>query len=224
MAALADLAGVPTSTVSRIEAGKTEPTVSMLARLMAAAGFRFEPTLAEAGSDQPLAEALERLESADAGQRARLFERLPSVASVSPVARRHGARRVAVPDDLANAVARLRRQGQNPVVSGMEAAAESLDPARSFIPVVYVDDPARVEDFDPAGPGAYQVMLLLPTTANVRRWTRDGAATPMVTREWGLLDAMASPGRQGDIAREQFGSMKLAAAWPTPRRHASPSL
>jgi hypothetical protein len=50
-------------------------------------------------------------------------------------------------------------------------------------------------------------MLLLATTANVRRWTRDDTPVPMTTREWGLLDAMASPGRQGDIAREQFESM-----------------
>ncbi|MDR1266426.1 MAG: helix-turn-helix domain-containing protein [Propionibacteriaceae bacterium] len=204
MAALADLARVPTSTVSRIESGRIEPTVAMLARLLGAAGFRFEPTLAESGGDQPLADVLERLESAAAAERARWLNRLPAVASVAPVARRTGARRVAVPGDLATAIGRLRDQGQNPIVSGVEAWLESIDPVRSFIPLVCVDDPARAEGFGAAGRGARQVMLLLATTANVRRWTRTDTPVPMTARLWGLLDAMASPGRQGDIARELF--------------------
>jgi transcriptional regulator with XRE-family HTH domain len=39
---LAARAGVPTSTVSRIEAGTMDPTVTMLTRVMAAAGCRLE--------------------------------------------------------------------------------------------------------------------------------------------------------------------------------------
>jgi hypothetical protein len=55
-------------------------------------------------------------------------------------------------------------------------------------------------------------MLLLPTTPNVRRWTRYDTQVPMVSREWGLLDAMASPGRQGDIALEQLEATRAVAA------------
>jgi transcriptional regulator with XRE-family HTH domain len=43
--ALATRAGVPTSTVSRIESGSTDPTITMLTRLMAAAGRRLTITV-----------------------------------------------------------------------------------------------------------------------------------------------------------------------------------
>jgi hypothetical protein len=209
MAGLAALADVPTSTVSRIESGKSEPTVAMLDRLIRAAGFGFELTLVEAGGDQLYADTLERLELAKGDERIRVFSLLSLVASVSPVARREGVHRLAVPGDLVTAVARLQQQGQNPVVSGVEAVAESIDPVRSFTPIMYVDSPESIEGFEAARPGTYQVMLVLPTTANVKRWISFGSGVPMVTREWGLLDAMASPGRQGDIAREQYELMKL---------------
>lgn len=212
MAALARLADVPTSTVSRIEAGKTEPTVAMVARLVKAAGFQWEQSLSEAGSDQPFADLLGQLQAADVDEREALLDRMPSVASVAPVARRTGARRVGLPGDLASTVDLLERQDQHPVVSGLEAFAGAVEPLRSFIPVVHVDEPARVQGFGPAGPSAFQPLLLLPTTANVRRWVRDGDGVAMVAREWGLLDAMASPGRQGDIAREELAWARSAMA------------
>jgi len=123
-----------------------------------------------------------------------------------------GLRRVAVPDDLATAVSLLRQQGQHPVVSGMEAVVESIDPIRSFVPLVYVDNPAQVDGFCAAGRDAFQVMLLIPSTDNVRRWTRPGVQPQMVVTEWGWLDAMASPGRQGDIARDEFESTRMVPA------------
>lgn len=43
--ALAGRAGVPTSTVSRIEAGSTDPTITMLSRLIAAAGRQLSITI-----------------------------------------------------------------------------------------------------------------------------------------------------------------------------------
>ena len=45
--ALAARAGVPTSTVSRIEAGSSDPTLTMLSRLIAAAGYHLSVTLDE---------------------------------------------------------------------------------------------------------------------------------------------------------------------------------
>jgi len=212
MAGLADLAQVPTSTISRIEAGKIDPTVAMLARITQAAGYRYEPSVVEAGFDQPFADILDRLESADAAGRARLFDRFAAAAVTAPVTRRTGMRRAAVPGDLASAVSILQQQSQHPVVSGMEAVAEQVNPALSFVPLVYVDNPAQVTGFGQSGRDAFQAMLLLPTTGNVRRFTRATTEVPMMVREWGWLDAMASPGRQGDIAREEFESMRMVAA------------
>ncbi|MDR1767206.1 MAG: helix-turn-helix domain-containing protein [Propionibacteriaceae bacterium] len=211
MTALAALAGVPASTVSRIESGKTDPTMGMLSRLMGAAGFAFESLVADLGDDQPFADALDRLEGANDDDREAQFQLLPDVAGVAPVASRRGLRRVAAPADLSTALAALAGQGQHPVVSGMEAFAGAIDPQLSFVPIVYVDDPAAVEGFAEADEGAYQVMLLLPATDNVRARLRVDTVVPMMVREWGLLDAMASPGRQGDIARDQFQSIRASA-------------
>jgi transcriptional regulator with XRE-family HTH domain len=49
--ALASKAGVPTSTVSRIEDGRTDPTISMLDRLLTAAGARL---IAEVATDEAM--------------------------------------------------------------------------------------------------------------------------------------------------------------------------
>jgi hypothetical protein len=68
------------------------------------------------------------------------------------------------------------------VVSGFEAIAGSVTPTRSFTPIVYVDAPSRAVGFDAGGRGARQVMLLLPTTANVRRWTLRAEDASMVAR------------------------------------------
>lgn len=42
---LAQAAGVPQSTVAGVESSRRQPSVAMLERLLAAAGFRFKPTL-----------------------------------------------------------------------------------------------------------------------------------------------------------------------------------
>jgi transcriptional regulator with XRE-family HTH domain len=53
--ALAARAGVPTSTVSRIEAGSSDPTLTMLSRLIAAAGHHLSVTLDKAAPSHELA-------------------------------------------------------------------------------------------------------------------------------------------------------------------------
>lgn len=45
---LAQVAGVPQSTVSNVESGARQPSVAMLERLLRGAGFQFEPTLVNA--------------------------------------------------------------------------------------------------------------------------------------------------------------------------------
>lgn len=51
--ALATRAGVPTSTVSRIEQGEVDPTVTMLARLLGAAGEQLELHSRALSDDEP---------------------------------------------------------------------------------------------------------------------------------------------------------------------------
>jgi transcriptional regulator with XRE-family HTH domain len=53
--ALAARAGVPTSTVSRVEDGESDPTITMLQRLLAAAGSRLLIEIADDGSGPSLA-------------------------------------------------------------------------------------------------------------------------------------------------------------------------
>ena len=61
--ALAARAGVPTSTVSRIEAGSSDPTVTMLSRLIAASGRHLSLSL-DAIQDRPQRFAIEVLTEA----------------------------------------------------------------------------------------------------------------------------------------------------------------
>jgi transcriptional regulator with XRE-family HTH domain len=201
---LAHLAGVSPSTVSRIEAGKADPAVSTVKRIIEAAGYRYRPPLEEAGSDQPYADALEQLASASPSEREAILRLLPAVAATSPPAARAGMRRAAVPGDVATAVQMLADQGQEPVVSALEGVEGRIDRIASFVPIVYVDDPRGVQRFGPVGKISARAMLLLETTANVKRFTRREGGTAMVTREWAFLDSMASPGRQADIAIELF--------------------
>ncbi|MCL2465140.1 MAG: helix-turn-helix transcriptional regulator [Micrococcales bacterium] len=198
MNALADVSGVPVSTISRIESGKVEPTWAMMSRLVAAAGFRLEPTLTETTTDEPLAGILRRLNEAQPGERERIVRRFPAAARLAQVARRPGARRVALLVPLGEAVTSLVRQDQSPVVSSLEAFLRDASQTRSFTPVVYVNDPATVNEFTDATSTSLTIMFLLPTTDNVRVWAGDVDGVRMTSREWALLDSLASPGRQPD--------------------------
>lgn len=201
MNALASLAGVPASTISRIESGKIDPTLSMLDRIANAVGYSLAPTLAESGSDEPFARTLDKLAAADANERRALIERIPAIAVLAPVARRTGAVRVDVPHGLTELLSALEQNDQEVVVSSLGAFSDETDLARSFIPLVYVTDPSAVSGHTAASPSSRQVAFLLPLTDNVRRFTRVTPAGTMVTPKWGLLDALASPGRQADVAR-----------------------
>jgi len=209
MNALADVSGVPVSTISRIESGKVEPTWAMVRRLVTAAGFRLEPTLTETETDEPLAGILRRLERAQPSARERIVARFPAVARLAQVARRPGARRVELTVPLGEAVARLAQQGQSPTVSSLEAFRRDAGKARSFTPVVYVDDAATAGEFRAAKPTSPTIMFLLPITANVRSWSEDVEGVRMMSREWALLDSLASPGRQPDATMHLVGELAM---------------
>ena len=199
MNTLADVSGVPVSTISRIESGRVEPTWSMMSRIMTAAGFSMEPHLVDAGTDEPFAGILHRLGEAPPSEKARIIGRFPSVARLAPVARRQSVRRVQLTTGIDEALMRLAAQDVAPIVSSLEAFSGDVSHIHSFVPVIYVDDPDRV-DFPEATRTSPRIMLILPTTRNVEAVTRDVSGIAMVSREWGLLDSLASPGRQPDAA------------------------
>lgn len=211
MNTLSDVSGVPVSTISRIESGRVEPTWSMMDRILTAAGFLFDPRLIESGTDEPFAGILRRLKEAYPHERARIIGRFPSVARLSQVARRTGCRRVQLETGLNDALTCLSGQGQDPVVSSLEAFARDVSETRSFFPVVYVDHPDRVDGFSEATRMSPQVMFVLPITPNVEAVRRDADGIAMVSREWGLLDSLASPGRQPDVTMNLLSDLVLEA-------------
>ncbi|MDR0283461.1 MAG: helix-turn-helix transcriptional regulator [Propionibacteriaceae bacterium] len=207
MNALSDLSGVPVSTISRIEAGKVEPTWVMMARLVGAAGFRLETQVSESGSDEPFAVLLRKLVAADPVERDRLIRRFPATARLALVAKRNGVRRVELSAGLPDVLAALERQGVSPVVSSLEAFAGDVSRVRSFTPVVYVERPEEA-NLTPATRTSRLVMFLLPVTDNVRAVSHD-VGVRMVCREWALLDSLASPGRQADVTLPLLESLTL---------------
>jgi hypothetical protein len=184
----------------------------MMNRLADAAGFRLDPEVREAGTDQPFAALLRKLDQANPLDRARLIRRFPATAQLALVAKRAEARRVRLDGDLGGAVEALERQGQKPVLSSLEALAEDASRTRSFTPVVYVEDPERATGFEQATKTSRTVMFLLPTTDNVRSVTRETSGIRMVSPEWALLDSLASPGRQADATADLLDLLMEKAA------------
>ncbi|MDR1184508.1 MAG: helix-turn-helix domain-containing protein [Coriobacteriales bacterium] len=202
MNALAVLAGIPASTISRIESGKIEPTYSLLQRIVTAAGFSFDSQVQEGGSDQPIATYLARLKENDRAINSVAAKELLAVASLASVAKRQGARCFERDKNLKETVSDLERQDQKPIVSALEAYFGSVDAIQSFIPIVYTDAPEAIKGLKSANAHSAQVIFVLSTTSNVRDNSRNRNGIAMVSEEWGLLDALASPGRQPDATLE----------------------
>jgi len=212
MNTLAAVSGVPASTISRIESGKVEPTWSMMGRILTAAGFRLDSTLTNAGTDEPLAGITRRLDAAEPSERATIIRRFPAVARLALVARRNGSRPVQLDGNLADTITDLQNQGQVPVVSSLEAYSRDVSQTRSFYPVVYVTTPETVRGFLPATPTSPLVMFFLATTDNVTAVTQTVDGVRMVSREWALLDSLASPGRQPDASMYLLDDLIMDAA------------
>lgn len=134
-----DLARVPASTISRIESGKIDPTLSMLTRIAEAAGYSLTSTLSESGGDEPFARALRELERVDPDARRRLVSRFPSVAALAPVTRRTAAVRVEVEQGLQKLLSDLEQSGREVVASSLERAGRR-DHTHAFL------HPRRVGD------------------------------------------------------------------------------
>ena len=199
--AFAQLVGVPASTITRIESGIVDPTYSMLQKIASGAGFTLSGTLSDMGSDAPYAAAVERIQNASSVERRRLVKKLAQTATLAPVTKRPGARVFALDRPVGDFVRYLAERGANPTVSSLEAVADDISSTRSFTPVVYVDRPEDLDDLPLMSPTARASVIVLPITENVRRFTRWVNGTAMLEPEWGMLDALASPGRQADVAR-----------------------
>jgi len=200
MNTLADLAGVPVSTISRIESGAIDPTWTMVQRIMESAGFEINQTITESGSDEPIASIIRRLDQAPEKDRARIIGRFMAVSQLALVARRRGVRRVELSKPLNEVLNDLKAKGQDPVVSSLEGYAGDASERCGFFPVVYINSPRDAEGFSGVNPSTPSVMFLLRTTNNVRAATVRAGDIHVVRREWALLDSLASPGRQPDIS------------------------
>ena len=202
MNTLADLAGIPASTISRIESGKMEPTLSMLLRIADATGFSIKQQIIEAGDDQPIAAFLDRLRKKGASLQTRSDKELLTVASLALVAKRKRARRVELTQSLKKSIKDLIDQGQKPIVSSLEAYNKNIETQQSFVPIVYIENPEEAVALKATTPYSQQVMFVLPITDNVRGCAIPFGAVALVSPEWGMIDALASPGRQPDAALE----------------------
>lgn len=199
--AFAQLVGVPASTITRIESGTVDPTYSMLQKIASGAGFTLSETLSDVGSDAPYAVVIERIQNASSVERRRLVKKLAQTATLAPVTKRPGVRVFALDRPIGEFVRYLAERGANPTVSSLEAVAGDISSTRSFIPVVYVERTEDLDDLPPMSPTARASVIVLPITENVRKFTRLVDGTAMLRPEWGMLDALASPGRQADVAR-----------------------
>ena len=194
----ARLVEVPLSTISRIESGKVDPTWAMLQKIIQRAGFAFDGALRDAGDDAVVARTVGKLRVGAAKVTVR---DLPQTANAAKVMRRTGAKTFALDGSISDLLAQLKGLGQQPIVSALEAFAGDATTTRSFTPVVYVNDPEALNTVLPKrSASAATNVVILPTTKNVTSNAVTQNGVQMVDREWALVDALASPGRQPEVA------------------------
>jgi transcriptional regulator with XRE-family HTH domain len=210
MNSLASLVGVPPSTISRIESGKIEPTFQLVLRITNALGFSVGNVIEESGSDVPFVKFLDSLPVDYNIQQ--FASKFASVAQLAPIAKRAGAKRFEVSENLQLIVNGLLAEGESPIVSSLEAFNKSIRVTSSFIPVIYVDCPNLIKSLVPPTKTSKQIMFLLQTTPAVRQQTRVSEGIDMVSPAWGILDALASPGRQPDATLEAIGQKSIVVA------------
>jgi hypothetical protein len=123
---------------------------------------------------------------------------------------------------LGEFIQNLSDRGANPVISSLEAVARDSNSSRSFVPIVYVDRPEDFSNLPGMSPTAKASVVLLPITENVRRFTTVVDGVSMVAPEWGMLDALAAPGRQADVARELLPTFAAGFGLINPKAPATP--
>lgn len=115
--------------------------------------------------------------------------------------RRNGAKTFALNGSVTDLLAQLTDLQQRPIVSAFEAFAGDTTTTRSFTPVIYADNPEALQSvLSKRSPTAPSNVVILPTTDNVASNVVNRGGVAMVDRTWALLDALASPGRQPEVA------------------------
>ncbi len=196
------LSGVPQSTVSRIEAGKMSPSYDIMRKLLAALSFEASDSLRPAVTDGQLVRFMD--EYADGAIPARAVpDRLRIAAQTAPVMGRAGVRRASA--SLAEVVGWAAAQRVSYAVSGLEACSDET----SFEPIVYLA-PTAALPFDPPQPGR-RGSILLPLADRHLRFVGDAGGVPVMPFAWALMDAIASPGRQSDVALDLLDQYAAAS-------------
>lgn len=195
------LSGVPQSTVSRIEAGKMSPSYDIMRKLLGALGFEASDSLRPAVTDAQLVRFMD--ECADGGIPARAVpDRLRIAAQTAPVMDRAGARRFSA--GLSEVVDWANAQRMSYAVSGLEACSDET----SFEPIVYLA-PSAAPPFGPPQPGR-RGSILLPLADRHLRFVGGSGGVSVMPFAWALMDAIASPGRQSDVALDLLGQYASA--------------
>jgi transcriptional regulator with XRE-family HTH domain len=92
MTSFAEIAGVPASTITRIEASVVDPTYSMQQKIAGGAGFTLQGNLADTASDAPETATIDRIAQATSFEKRRLVKKLAKAAPLSPAGKRPEAR------------------------------------------------------------------------------------------------------------------------------------
>lgn len=197
---LSTLSGVPQSTVSRIESGKMSPSYDIMRTLLATLGFESSDTLRPAVSNAPLVRFMDDYERGLIPDRT-VLDRMRIAAQTSPILDRGGARKVSV--GLAEVVEWARAEGVRFAISGLEGCSNET----SLEPIIYLAAETSFASPEPGRRGS----ILLPLDEDVARFA-GGGDLPTMSVAWALMDSIASPGRQSDVALdilEQYRTAEL---------------
>lgn len=202
-AELATLSGVSKSSISRLEAGKLNPSFEMVRTLLNSIGFEASEQLRPKVSDAQMFRFLDEY-SAGLIADSEAIDRLRIAAQTAPLRDRPGLRYVAA--DLREVLAFLRRENAQFAVSGLEACSNET----SFEPIFYLDPELEIPWAEPrfGQRGSY---ILTLDARKVGLIDRDGP-DPIMPSAWALMDAIASPGRQSDVALDLLDASRKAAA------------
>lgn len=189
-AELARVAGVPRSTISRIEGGKVSPSFDTVSAILHSIGFTLSNELKDEPDDRLMLETAHALRRGEIPEN-QIFDRLRIAAQTAPVLQRPGARTVNAP--LGVVWDWIHANATSYAISGLEACSEEV----SFRPIVYLDPALEIPWTTPAR--GNQGTIVIPMTDAVARMVETTNNIRYVPEEWAVMDAIASPGRQSDI-------------------------
>lgn len=169
--------------------------------LLATLGFESSDTLRPAVSNAPLVRFMDDYEQRLIQIEEFVLDRMRIAAQTSPILDRGGARKVSV--GLAEVVEWARAEGVRFAISGLEGCSNET----SLEPIIYLAAETSFASPEPGRRGS----ILLPLDEDVARFA-GGGDLPTMSVAWALMDSIASPGRQSDVALdilEQYRTAEL---------------